>query len=141
MQDEMKVINDEYVKKVKDAGIHEGETEIANLKVGADEILKLKEEAKDFQRKIQTVQVEHNKLYREFEPLSKEVHTLHDDGKKKSDQLQATQQKFETRQKTANEHIATLEAFQENMKAKHVIYMGLKDKITALKDAAEKETK
>ena len=137
----MKVINDEYVKKVKDAGIHEGETEIANLKVGADEILKLKEEAKDFQKKIQTVQVEHNKLYREFEPLSKEVHTLHDDGKKKSDQLQATQQKFETRQKDANEHIARLEAFQENMKAKHVIYMSLKDKITALKDAAEKETK
>ena len=46
----MKTLNDTYVAKVKEAGIHEGETDIQNLKIGADEILKLKEESKDYQK-------------------------------------------------------------------------------------------
>ena len=55
MQEEMKSLNDTYVEKVKEAGIHEGETDIQNLKIGADEILKLKEESKDYQKKIQDI--------------------------------------------------------------------------------------
>ena len=136
-QDDMKALNEEYVKKVKDAGIHEGETDIEKLKVGADDILKLKEESKEYQAKIQAIQVEHNKLYKDFEPLSKEVHELHEQGKTKSGSLHDSQTEFEAKQKTANDNIAKLEAHQNDMKTKHENYNKLKEEITRLKNAAE----